>query len=341
MTPTRLLPLLLLFLLLGACADGDAPVPSGDYLGQAPPAPGEPAKIFAPGIISTGLQTRDLAMSPDGDEIYYCVILGSFEYSTIMVTRRDAAGRWSEPEVAPFAANPDWHDLEPHISPDGARFFFMSDRPESGEGETGDSNLWVMERNGADWSAPRMMDAPVNTEADEYFPSSTRDGTLYFTREDAETRTGAIFRARLLEDGKYGQPERLGDAVNSTPNVFNATVDPDGRWLIVPTFGREDSFGRTDYYVCFSNGADGWEGPYNLGDAVNSAGGLEYSAALSPDGRHLFFMATRVPEGVDPLFGEAGMTAAGIREAFTSPWNGQTNIYWIDAGVIEAARPAP
>lgn len=341
MTPLRAIFLALMSLALLSCAGAEAPSIRGDYLGQVPPGPGEQARVFAPGIVSTGLQTRDFAMSPDGDEIYYCVILGSFEYSTIMVTRRDETGTWSRPEVAPFAADPDWHDLEPHVSPDGSRLFFMSDRPEDGEGETGDSNLWVMEREGEGWSEPRMMAPPVNSEADEYFPSTTRDGTLYFTREDAETRTGAIFRARLLEDGSYGQPERLGEAVNSTPNVFNATVDPDGRFLIVPTFGREDSFGRTDYYVCFPDGEDGWEGPYNLGESVNSAGGLEYSAGLSPDGRHLFFMAARVPEDAAPLFGEAGMTAAGIGEAFGSLWNGQPNIYWIDAGVIEAARPTP
>ena len=327
-------------LLLTACGhDGGA---RGPYLGQTPPEPGGEARLFAPGIVSSGLHTRDFTMTPDGREIYFCVILGNFDYSSILVTRQADDGSWSEPSVLPLAANPAWKDLEPHVSPDGLRLYFMSDRPNlaAGETEPDDTDIWVADRAGAGWGEPRNLGAPVNSDAAEYFPSTTRDGTLYFTREDPTTRMGGIFRSRLLESGEYGQPEKLGEAVNSTPNVFNAFVDPDERWLIVPTFGREDSFGRTDYYVCFPDPDEegGWTGPFNLGDRVNTAGGQEFSAAVSPDGRWLFFMAARAGE---ELFGEEGMTLPGIWRAFGSPLNGSPNIYWIDAEVIEGARPAP
>lgn len=331
------LALLVVMVALAGCGS-EAALLRGPYLGQRPPAADAEAELFAPGVVSTGLYTRDLALTPDGRELYFSVVLGNFDYSAIVATRQDAAGRWSVPEVAPFAANPAWKDLEPHVSPDGARLFFMSDRPDAAAGETepGDANLWVMERAGADWGEPRPVGAPVNSDADEYFPSTTRDGTLYFTREDTGTGTGAIFRARRLAEGGYGQPERLGDAVNSTPNVFNAFVDPDERFLVVPTFGRADSRGRTDYYVCFPDGEGGWEGPYNLGDRVNTVGGQEYSCSTSPDGRWLFFMAARAG---GELFGPEGMDLESIWRAHGSPLNGSPNIYWIDAGVIEAARP--
>ncbi len=44
------------------------PVLSSNYLGQTPPA--DSALVFAPGIVGTGLYTRDIAISPSGDEIY-------------------------------------------------------------------------------------------------------------------------------------------------------------------------------------------------------------------------------------------------------------------------------
>ena len=47
----------------------DFPVLEGDYLGQTPPGP-EP-EIFARDIISDPMQNRDVAISPDGDEMYF------------------------------------------------------------------------------------------------------------------------------------------------------------------------------------------------------------------------------------------------------------------------------
>ena len=55
---------------------------TGDYLGQS--VPGDSAVLFAPGIISTGLANRDVAISPDGNEIYIGVTLGTYS-STIAV----------------------------------------------------------------------------------------------------------------------------------------------------------------------------------------------------------------------------------------------------------------
>jgi hypothetical protein len=61
----------------------DFPVLTGPYLGQTPP--GNTPVIFAPGIVSTGLYTRDIAISKPGDEIFFCVADGGF--TAIFATR--------------------------------------------------------------------------------------------------------------------------------------------------------------------------------------------------------------------------------------------------------------
>jgi len=58
------------------------PVLKGPYLGQR--TPGNTPEFFAPGIISTGLYARDMALSKDGKEIYFCVSDGGL--SAIFVT---------------------------------------------------------------------------------------------------------------------------------------------------------------------------------------------------------------------------------------------------------------
>jgi hypothetical protein len=70
----------------------------------------------------------------------------------------------------------------------------------------------------------------VNTAAAEYFPSVTKEGTLYFTREDPETRESHIWRSRFVESAYVG-PEKLGPRVNSTTSQFNAFIAPDESYL--------------------------------------------------------------------------------------------------------------
>ena len=52
---------------------------SGPFLGQT--LPGDNPELFAPGIISTAMYERDIAIMPDGNEIYYCI--STFGYNLI------------------------------------------------------------------------------------------------------------------------------------------------------------------------------------------------------------------------------------------------------------------
>jgi Tol biopolymer transport system component len=323
---------------LVACAGGGAesgersfPELTGPYLGQTPP--GDTAERFAPGIVSSGLYTRDVAITPDGKEIYFGVVLGNYDYYAIMVTRLEH-GRWTEPRVAPFSG--DYNELEPAISPDGKKFFFFSFRPLDGVGAPKeDSDLWVMERVGEGWGEPRNVGAPVNSERSEYFPSVASDGTLYFCR-DGEGRSSQIYRSRLV-DGVYAEPERLGPEVNSTNMQYNAFIAPDQSYLIFASPLREDGLGRDDYYISFRDEADRWTGPINMGEKVNTPGGLEYSPYVSPDGKYFFFMASRSRFAEERP--KKPLTLRDLERIHAESGNGLADIFWIDAGFIQELRP--
>ena len=315
----------------------DFPTLTGDYLGQTPP--GATAELFAPGVVSTAQYTRDVAMTPDGTELYYGVMTGG--YSVIMQTKL-VNGRWTKPEVAPFSDNPEHMNLEPHISPDGERFYFLSNRPTDGgpmpEEDIGawvNQDIWVMDREGDGWGEPYNLGPPVNSDDEEFFPSVTRDGTIYFTRNAAGSRESYIYRARAV-DGGYAEPEQLGPEVNSTPSQYNAFVAPDESYLIVGTAGREDSRGGSDYYIVFRSPDDTWTGPINMGDVVNSKW-AEFSPYVSPDGRYFFFMSTRraSAEGRPER-----LTYDYLEGLYGGSQNGNADIYWVDAGFIEELRMA-
>lgn len=130
---------LLTFLMAFGCknkSDKVFPILKSDFLGQV--LPGENAVIFAPDIISTGMYERDIAISPDGNEIYYSLFQG--DWNTIMVTRR-INGVWHEPVVAEFARDTSMFFIEPAFSSDGKRLFFMSSK----QGWT-QQDIWMVEK---------------------------------------------------------------------------------------------------------------------------------------------------------------------------------------------------
>jgi hypothetical protein len=284
--------------------------------------------LLAPGLVNSGLNTRDATMTPDGREMYFCMAGPGYGQAVILVTKFEN-GVWTEPEVAPFSGSSAWIDLEPFVSPDGKRFFFMSTRPEPGE-EEGEADIWVMDREGDRWSEPRNLGAPVNSGLAEYFPAVTLAGDLYFTRADSTGRVHHIFRSQW-ENGVYGEPELLPEQVNCGTNRFNATVTPDESRLIVPAAGVPGSYGSVDYFLVRRNAADTWEEPVNLGPVINDGAGQSWSPYLTPDGQTFMFMSTRrsVAEPAwPPTWGQ-------LQAAHRSAGGGNPNIYVVKADFLD------
>lgn len=284
--------------------------------------------LLAPGLVNTGVNTRDVTMTPDGREMYFCMAAPGYRYAVILVTRF-VDGVWSEPEVAPFSGSQDWIDLEPFISPDGRRFFFMSTRPAAGE-ETGEADIWVMENEGGRWGEARNLGAPVNSAQAEYFPSVTRDGTLYFTRADSTGRIHSIFRSRL-EGGEYQEPELLPKEVNCGTNRFNATISPDESRLILSAVGVPESHGLADYFLVRRDEEDRWAGPVNLGPVINDGSNQSWSPYVTPDGGTFLFMSSRRAAAAPTWPLSWGALQAGHRSA----GGGNPNIYQVCADFLD------
>jgi len=301
---------------------------SGPFLGQM--LPDSVPELFAPGVVSTGMFTRDVAISPDGKEIYFCVAIGNYTYSTILYTK-EKNGLWLPPEIVPFSGGPGVMDFEPALSADGKRLYFLSNRPD-GEEPVGDQDIWVVERNAEGWGLPQNLGEPVNTDGGEFFPSLTSDGTLYFTRNEKGSALNHVFRSRWV-DGKFQEPELLPEQVNCGTNRFNAFVAPDESYMIVPAVGMPDAFDGVDYYIVFRDENDRWSEPTNMGELVNGDNARGWSPYVSPGGEALFFMATRTNE-----VEEADWNYENLKALNDSPGNGNADIYWVNAGFFRILK---
>lgn len=308
-------------------SDSDAELRRGAYLGET--EPGIEPRLFAKGLISTGLSTRDTAVSADGTEIYFS-LMGQGAGTLVMLRRNTATdGTWSEPEVVSFSGR--YNDIEPFLHPSGSHFYFASQRPLPGEEESGDWNLWVVPRSGQGWDQPQPLNA-INTDGNEFYPSVTRDGTLYFTTRGEDTLGREdLYRSRLV-DGNYTPPENLGSAVNSPHDEFNAWVAPDESMLIFGSV-REGDSGGGDLYISFRDASGTWLPAQNLGPEINSPR-LDYCPFVSPDGKFLFFTSNRT---VDPQEFSQRNYRQRV-DAYLGPLNGNDSIYWVDATVLETKR---
>lgn len=311
-------------------------IQKGPYLGQADP--GESPRIFAPGFISTGLYERDITMNQNGTEIFYGIGFGKFV--TIMVTRL-LNGCWTEPEVASFASDLKYFYFEPCLSHDGNKILFLCTRPPEGKEPKpgwGHQNIWASDRKeNGEWSEPYDLGPPINSTQAEYFPSLTKDGTLYFTRQTSDSGS-SIYCSRWV-DGQFKEPEKLPDTVNSKGNLYNACIAGDESFLVSCVAENDDGSppGTAGYYVFFRSSDDSWSEGIKLGESINPPGVNASSPYLSPDGKYFFFSSVRT--GINDLTDLKPLKQSRILEYHNSPQNGHSDIYWIDVKVIHNLKP--
>ncbi|MEQ8475069.1 MAG: hypothetical protein RIB54_02445 [Fulvivirga sp.] len=128
--------------------------------------------------------------------------------------------RWKV--VKPFEHNNNGYSLsEPSISEDGKKLYFSSNLPEG----YGGRDIYVSNYKDGAWTAPENLGPAVNTSADEIFPFSGSDQTLYFSSNGHPGLGGSdIFKVELLTDG-FGEVENLGYPINSGYDDFAFTID--------------------------------------------------------------------------------------------------------------------
>ena len=282
-------------------------------------------QLFGENIISTGDDESHPHFTSDGKTLYFLKNTASFNHWTIVVSQ-EQNGKWTTPEVAPFSGQ--FSDADPFITADGEHFFFISTRPVDGKSKE-DTDIWMMKKVAENWSAPEPLTA-VNSETNEWFPTVSKNGNLYFGSERPGGKGRCDLYCSRLVDGKYGKPENLGDGINSAASEVEPFIAPDESYLIFAALGLPDSKGIYDLYISFrQDGA--WTKPRNLGDKINSVG-WDFSPKVSPDGKWFFFTSNR-SFADKPL--EKRLTYNELLKKLHSPGNGLRDIYKIDIRALK------
>lgn len=280
----------------------------------------EQLEVFAKDLISTPLYERDIAISPDGNQIVYT--LGNYNQTIrTLVNIKKESNKWGQKVILPFSGN--YNDIEPFFAADGRKLFFASNRPIGGDSTRTDYNIWYSELVDGHWNKPIALDTLVNSQQDEFYPSVSANGNLYFTA----TRTEGIGREDIFlstfSEGKYQAPIVLDSTINTKVFEFNAYINPEEDLLIFSSYGRPDGLGGGDLYYSKKDKTGNWREAKNLGDIINSDK-LDYCPFIDIPRNNFYFTSDRAKPAEERI-----NTVPELTIEANKVLNGMGNIYRI------------
>jgi hypothetical protein len=197
--------------------------------------------------------------------------------------------------ATPVGVNvPGFQDGCPIESPDGQSLYFASTRPRFAGDLRTDIDIWVAHRDSKDapWGAPENLGEPVNSTSDDFCPTPTRGGRLFFVSRrmtpGVTCGMGDIYLTRVNPGQGWEEPRHLGCEADGGPNT---PLDEQGP-SYVRTGGPVLYFSSgPDIYVSKRHG-DGSFGPPEPVDELNSAA-TDIQPNVRRDGREVVFASNR------------------------------------------------
>ena len=158
-------------------------------------------------------------------------------YSTDLVD-----GNWTNIQAMPFN-NKEYATCHPTLSRDGRFLYFASNRP----GGVGGMDLYVVQKNGQGWSAPRNLGPTINTAGNEVFPFINQQSELFFASDGHTGLGGLDVYVAQQEDWEWKQVSNLGQPYNSRKDDFGFSMMSNGKEGYLSS-NRAGGMGGDDIY---------------------------------------------------------------------------------------------
>lgn len=181
----------------------------------------------------------------------------------------------SEPKIFSEELNSKFHESSAVFSSDGKTVYFTRNNFSSkklNRGEDGVSYLKLFKseiNSDKTWSEP--VELPFNS--DNYsvaHPALSKDDKLLYFSSDMEGTKGMsdIFRVQILNDNKYGEPENLGDLINTGGRESFPYISDDN--LLYFSSDGHLGLGGLDVFVAAIKPDGNLGEVFNLGRPINS-----------------------------------------------------------------------
>ncbi|MER3373675.1 MAG: hypothetical protein RIM83_03475 [Allomuricauda sp.] len=266
-------------------------------------------------------KVRDFTMDASGSEAYFTIQSQTEEVSVISTSSKNGDA-WGTPMVAPFSGT--YKDMEPFLSPDGLRLYFVSNRPlhDSISG-TKDYDIWFVERlsKSSAWSQPINIGKPINSEHNEFYPAVAQNGNFYYTADRPESKGKDDIFFSEFKNGTYSEPISLDENINSEGYEYNAYISKEDTYLIFGGYNREDGQGSGDLYISFKNASGEWSKARPLPQPINSKQ-MDYCPFVDEANNTLYFTSRRTSNPDGPI-----QTMESLVQFLNSYENGNSRLY--------------
>lgn len=258
------------------------------YLEQKPPS--LTPEIFAPDLISKNTESEfGSVFNKEATAFFYGVDMGG----RTEIRHSELIGdKWSAPKT--ILSHEKYGFNDPFLSPDEKRLYFISERTLDGLGAKQDHDIWYVEKEGKEWSAPINAGPNINSNRNEYYISFTENGTMYFSSNkitaDKKQNSFDIYFSKSI-DGVFQKATALGDSINTSNYEADVFVDPKETYIIFCA-RRQEGLGRGDLYISFKNADGTWTKSINMGEKINTKN-HELCPFVSSDGKYLFYTSNQ------------------------------------------------
>jgi len=255
------------------------------------PLPSDQLISFLPGLVDTDSLEFNALFSPDGKSFYF----SRNEIHNIFESKYDGK-QWGSPTLTSFSEK-EFKECDPAFSPDAKKLFYISTRKRDQNDSIDDFDIWFVEKQGEEWSAPQNLEI-VNSDSSEFYVSFANNGNLYF----ASNRAGGfgsfdIYVSRFVNNA-YTVPVNLGSSVNDDHFEHDPFISNDEHFLIYTSVKRADGYGKGDLYYSLKDKAGNWSVAKNLGPVFNGPE-YEFCPYLTNDGKYFFLSRSNDIKWID------------------------------------------
>jgi outer membrane protein OmpA-like peptidoglycan-associated protein len=224
---------------------------------------------FNPVNLGDSINTKDLEYFPsltiDGKKMIFTRRVNNDEdfFESDLINNK-----WSKAKPLAGKVNTNLNEGAQNISQDGELLIFTGCNYPEGEGSC-DLYYSLKTKNG--WSEPQNMGRSINTEFWESTPSISPDKSIIYFSSNRPGGFGGkdIWAAFLLPNGKYGNVQNLGQAVNTSGDDTCPFMHADNENLFFSSTGHT-GYGMSDLFVSKRITDSTWLMAKNLGYPINT-----------------------------------------------------------------------
>jgi len=256
---------------------------------------GHPVNLGAP--VNTTANELSGVLADSGRTLYFARTGAG--HNDLYVSRREG-DTWSRPLPLSALNTPAYNELNPTLSIDRQRLYFISDRV----GGTGGFDIYSATWDGRTWSDPQRLGPEVNTDNDEWYAAEAAEGLYLSARTQSGTNRGDI----LIAAGTFPTftPRVPVPTLATSAREMSAYPVADGSLLYVST-DREGGMGLDDVWHAY-RGDSAWGEPHPTLCDVNTPDFDQYPT-VTVDGMHLLFASYHRADGL------------GGSDLYTSSWH--------------------